>query len=134
MVSPRDTAIFHIEQIAMEGDTEGFAFLPRGETLEVRVPAGETLELHLSNYRMKLHVGQRYRLTDEDGKIHVLPTGKSTVGRHATADVVVATDNRTISRKHLILEPVSPDTVRLTDLSSHGTSVPVHFVKAAAGV
>jgi len=123
-----DTAIFQLEQIHREDDTEGFASLPRGETVNVEVQPGESVELRLSTCRLKLHPGQRFRITDQSGDIHLLTEGKSIVGRHNSADIVVAADDRTISRRHLMIEPVSPTRVKLTDLSSHGTSLPIQFL------
>ena len=128
IVSMRDTAIFQVEHFTLEGDTEGFALLPRGETLDIKLEQNEPLEILLSNLRLKVYPGQRFRLTGEDGQVHILATGKNLIGRHGSCDVVVGGDNRTISRKHLMIEPISTTAVRITDLSSHGTSIPMHYL------
>ncbi len=97
--------------------------LERGETVIVHIPPGEAVELRLSVHPFRLYGGQSHYLVDENGAEHLLRPGKNMVGRQVDGDVVVDPQLRAVSRRHLIIETIDEETVALTDVSAHGTSM-----------
>ncbi len=110
MLSPRDSALQR---------------LPRGETITIQLDGDTNLELVLSRHKFTLVSGQQLYLVDENGPDYALSYGRNRVGREQGNDVIVDPAYRDVSRKHLIIDVESPRHVRLTDLSSHGTYVPL---------
>lgn len=110
MLSPRDDALQR---------------LPRGETITIQLDGEVNLELVLSRHKFTVVSGQQVYLVDENGPDYPLQYGRNRVGREQGNDVVVDPTYRDVSRKHLIIDVESPRHVRLTDLSSHGTYVPI---------
>jgi hypothetical protein len=110
---------------------EEFQPLPRGETVELVVDDDDDLEIRLSHHSFRLVAGEPFVLTESDGSAHILGPGKNVLGRHQSNDVVLGPTYRDVSRKHLVLEPMDANRLRLTDISAHGTFVPAHFLAAA---
>lgn len=102
--------------------------LPRGESLRVKPPAGETMELVLSRHPFHVRTGAEPVLVNDDGSELALKPGRNVVGRHPDSDVMVSAAYRDVSRTHLILELEADGAVRLTDLSTHGTFVPARLL------
>ena len=48
------------------------------------------------------------------------------------SDVVVGAEYRDVSRKYFIVETEDPEVIRLTDISSLGTSIPYEYLDATA--
>ncbi|MFT5174852.1 MAG: pSer/pThr/pTyr-binding forkhead associated (FHA) protein, partial [Gammaproteobacteria bacterium] len=78
------------------------------------------------------------RLTNKDGKIVFfddaeqatqLRPGRNIIGRDASCDILINSAYREISRKHLILELSEDTKLRVTDISSHGTSLNPRFLE-----
>ena len=105
--------------------------LPKGETITVRLPEGEEMDLSLSRHPFKLLSGHHFYLIDEAGADYLLRPGKNAVGRELDNEVVINAGYRDVSRTHLLIEPVGTDAAQLTDLSSHGCFVPAQFVVRA---
>jgi hypothetical protein len=106
--------------------------LPRGQTVALRLPDGATVDILLSKHKFKLVAGDPLALVDSTGHRYDLHPGKNRIGRHVDNDVTIDTAYRSVSRKHLILEPRAHDVVRITDLSAHGTFVPPEYLLAAS--
>lgn len=122
----KETVIFELSETGDHRvDTSQFERLPKGETVAVRFPDGRELEIMLSKNRFKLVPGISFSFIDERGSDHALDAGKNRVGRDSESEIVIASSFRDVSRCHLIIEPFSPDTALFTDLSSHGTYVPI---------
>ena len=99
--------------------------LPRGETICVNLGEAGEMPLQLSRqHEFRLLAGQPMRLQDPDGASHVLLEGRNVVGRHAGNEVVVDADYRSVSRRHMVVEPLGANMALLTDLSAHGSFVP----------
>ena len=60
-------------------------------------------------------------LVGESG-VAVVP-GRNVIGRHSGNEVVIDPAYLAISRKHVIIEPISENAALLTDISSHGTFI-----------
>jgi len=125
----QDTAIFAAPPTAVPGG--GFLALPRGEPTRIELADGRELALRLGAEEFKLFPGPRFHLVDGAGAIHRLGEGRSSVGRHAENTVVISPRLRTVSRRHLVIEPLAVDAVLLTDLSSGGTFVPERYLRAS---
>jgi len=119
-----ETAIFDLSEIRAAGGDLEFRPLPRGEAVRVELRDGREMALRLAGDEYKLFPGPRFHLLDGAGRIHPLKSGRNVVGRHADNDVVTDPSRRSISRQHLLIEPLAFDAVLLTDLSSLGTSIP----------
>lgn len=139
-VSYKETALFDLEQGGgggggvggSDGEDDGTQTLkpvPRGETICVRFIDGRELDIKLASHRYKLFPGKHFCLVDDvSGVTHLLRSGRNVIGRHSGNEVVIDPSYLAISRKHVIIEPVSENAVLLTDISSHGTFItPKHI-------
>ncbi len=105
-----------------------FERLPHGQAVLLRLDAGKPVDLLLARHHFKLFAGKTYRLVDEQGNLYLLHPGKNVLGREHGSDVTLSNDFRSISRRHVIIEPISDNVARLTDLSAHGTFLPPQFL------
>lgn len=116
----------------MEGeDEQGFRRLPKGESVLLAAEAGQSIDMLLAKHKFRLTVGEELELADDSGGSYRLQEGKNIVGRDTVCNIVVSPSHRDVSRLHLIIERVGRDRIRLTDLSSHGTQLPVAFMQKA---
>jgi len=134
-ISYRETALFDLDQGGggggsaggSDGEDEGTQTLksvPRGETICIRFIDGRELDIKLASHRYKLFPGKHFCLVDEaNGVTHLLRSGRNVIGRHSGNEVVIDPAYLAISRKHVIIEPVSENAALLTDISSHGTFI-----------
>jgi hypothetical protein len=98
--------------------------LPKGETVCIRLNGRSEVLLSLAGNPFRLVAGRRYGLIDDEGKELPLTTGKNIIGRHVDCEIRVDPACRSVSRQHLVVEPVTEDMVLLTDVSAHGTQIP----------
>jgi hypothetical protein len=126
----RDTLIFNVKDSAVSGNggSQRFGRIPKGETVEFSLHPDEEAPVLLAQHRCSLLNKDRLMFIDNHGQDSELHPGKSIVGRDLSCDVVVDPGLREVSRKHLIVE-VDGTAIRLTDISSHGTSVPEEFLE-----
>ena len=99
--------------------------LPRGESIRLNASPGKPVEVVLSRHPCSIHTQPAPLLVDEEGNEAPLRTGRNVLGRHPESDVMLDAAYRDVSRTHLIVEVEEDGGLRLTDLSSHGTFVPV---------
>lgn len=124
MAGSRDTGIFESTMYDEARPSRKFAPLPRGETICLRFSDSPEMTLRLSAHSFKLVAGKHFYLVDDQGASYLVRPGKNLVGRQAGCDVVIDSVYRGVSRKHLIIEPVSETVALVTDISSHGTYMP----------
>ena len=133
-ISYKETALFDLDQGGGGGgagggddEDEGTQTLkpvPRGEAICIRFTDGRELDIKLASHRYKLFPGKHFCLVDEaSGVTHLLRSGRNVIGRHSGNEVVIDPAYLAISRKHVIIEPVSENAALLTDISSHGTFI-----------
>jgi hypothetical protein len=133
-ISHKETALFDLDQGGGggagagggddDGGTQTLESLPRGETICIRFIDGRELEVKLASHRYKLFPGKHFCLVDDaSGVTHLLRSGRNVIGRHSGNEVVIDPAYLAISRKHVIIEPISENAALLTDISSHGTFV-----------
>lgn len=120
----RDTGLFEPGPAGGTLTREEFSALPRGETVCLRFNGSPEMPIRFSSHCFKLKSGKSFQLIDEYGTSYLIRSGKNLIGRHTDCDVVVEPFYRGVSRRHLIVEPVSETVALVTDLSSHGTYVP----------
>lgn len=122
--SLHETVIFDLSMTPdeYEGDSR-LERLPVGEPVLLRLPATGEIELVLSRHPFKVALGERRCLIDDAGHDYPLFPGRNVVGRQPGNDIVVNPSYRDVSRKHLVIEVGDAASLRVTDLSSHGTFV-----------
>jgi hypothetical protein len=134
---PGDTAIFDMTQVVADENgadldadqASGLCTLAKGETVTLHLGQEREVELILAGNRMRLFTGRDFYLADDDNNTYPLRPGKNLIGRNSGCDVVLDAACRSVSRNHLIVQAISTNEVRLTDLSAHGTEVPVQFLR-----
>jgi hypothetical protein len=118
----RETAIFDLPVLAEE-DGEEFARMPKGETVEIDLSNEGSVTVLLAKHPCRIEFDGGTKFIDDADSATGLRRGKNIVGRDASCDVPINATYREVSRKHLIIELDAESTVRLTDISSHGTSL-----------
>lgn len=135
-VSFRETSVLDLEEgggsggggaSGSDGGDDGTQTLkpvPRGETICIRFIDGREVDIKLASHRYKLFPGKHFCLVDDaSGVTHLLREGRNVIGRHSGNEVVIDPAYLAISRKHVIIEPISDNAALLTDISSHGTFI-----------
>lgn len=97
--------------------------LPRGEPVMIHVKSGENIEISLSKHKFWLTATAGLELVDEEGQHYMLAKGRNVIGRDMECDISLSPTLKDVSRKHLIIEILGDNRLKLTDLSSHGTTV-----------
>ena len=126
----RETVIFDLAAQAREGAShDAFTRIPKGETVEIDFRDGQEVGVMLAKHACVIALRESLAFVDDAGRGSRLRSGKTIVGRDASSDIVINPSYRDVSRKHLIVESDGKSLVRLTDISSHGTSVPPEFLE-----
>ncbi len=102
--------------------------LPRGESIEIRGLPESGMSLILGGHKFQLRGGEKFYLADDRGSEQPLRSAHNVIGRHTRSDVVIDQSYGGVSRRHLIVEPKTGGCAYLTDISTHGTFVPVKYV------
>ena len=97
--------------------------LPKGEPVMIHIKSGENVEISLSKHKFQVTFAAGLELIDEEGQHYMLAKGRNIIGRDMDCDISLSPTMKDISRKHLIIENLGDNRLKLTDLSSHGTSV-----------
>ena len=97
--------------------------LPKGEPVMIHIKSGENVEISLSKHKFWLTSTAGLELIDEEGQHYMLAKGRNIIGRDMECDISLNPTLKDISRKHLVIEYLGDNRLKLTDLSSHGTSV-----------
>ena len=118
----RETAIFDVMD-PRDQDANLFIRMPKGETVEIDLATEGAIVVMLAKHRCRIEQNGKVSFMDDSGRATPLRRGKNIVGRDTSCDVQVNVGFREVSRKHLIVELVDSHVVRLTDISSHGTSL-----------
>lgn len=124
----RETAIFDLSEFPGEEGAE-FSRVPKGETVEVDLSMEGSVHVLLAKHRCRVESPGKPVFVDDNEQVTKLRRGKNIIGRDATCDVLINVAYRDVSRKHLIIEVADENNVRLTDISSHGTSLSSHLLE-----
>ena len=113
------------DTISFDAGVEEFHFtrLPQGRATTVYARPGEGIALNLAGHSFALKADTDWALVGDDGERHVLRAGVNSIGRSSANDIVVKASYSKVSRRHLLAEPLGPDIIALTDLSTYGTFV-----------
>lgn len=112
----------------LERHETSFSRLPKGETVEVDLEGDHPIDLLLAKHQCRILLRDRLLFVDQGGNNSELRVGRNVVGRDATSDVIMDASLRDVSRKHLIVESNGVGQIKLTDISSHGTSLPPKYL------
>lgn len=112
----------------LERHETSFSRLPKGETVEVDLEGDHPIDLLLAKHQCRILLRDRLLFVDQGGNDSELRVGRNVVGRDATSDVIMDASLRDVSRKHLIVESNGVGQIKLTDISSHGTSLPPKYL------
>jgi len=103
----------------------------KGEYVTIHMKTGKDILILLSNNQCKIvSDNSGIKFIDDSGRSCDLKVGKNMIGRDSRSDVRMNAKLRDISRTHLIIEINDTDTLYLTDLSSHGTSLPAKYLES----
>lgn len=105
-----------------------FSRLPKGETVEVDLDENCAIDLLLARHQCRILMRDRLLFVDQNGHDSELRVGRNVVGRDASSDIIMDANLRDVSRKHLIVESDGVRQIKLTDISSHGTSLPPRYL------
>ena len=124
-----DTLIFDPTPYVPEHDsTAELQRLPKGETVEIHFAHDEAVNVVLAKHTFSILTDDAIHFLDDQQHDHVLRPGKNIVGRDASSDIVIDSNYRAVSRRHLIIETEGSSLVRLTDISSLGTFIPPEYL------
>jgi len=112
----------------LERHETSFSRLPKGETVEVDLEGEHPIDLLLAKHQCRILLRDRLLFVDQGGNNSELREGRNVVGRDVTSDVIMDASLRDVSRKHLIVESNGVGQIKLTDISSHGTSLPPKYL------
>ena len=125
----RETMLLNLNELAdLERHETSFSRLPKGETVELDLEEDQAIDLLLGKHQCRILLHDRLLFVDQRGHDSELRVGRNVVGRDATSDVIIDASLRDVSRKHLIVESDGARQLKLTDISSHGTSLPPRYL------
>ena len=84
----------------------------------------------LSKHKCSLVAKDGIQFIDHTGKSYTLGQGRNIIGRDTVSTVILDPSLRDISRLHLVIENVDHSSLQLTDLSSHGSFIPIKYLQS----
>lgn len=105
--------------------------MPKGENVTIRMKAGKEIDILISKHPCKIIGGESScKFIDEAGRRYDLKIGKNVIGRDSKSDIMLDPNLRDVSRMHLVIEADDTNTLYLTDLSAHGTYIPLKYLES----
>ena len=105
--------------------------MTKGEYVTIHMQTGKHILILLSNNQCELVSDiSGIKFIDDSGRSCDLKVGKNMIGRDSKSDIMMNANLRDISRTHLVIEINDTNTLYLTDLSSHGTSLPAKYLES----
>ena len=124
----RETAIFNFGELSGQNSGD-FSRMPKGETIEFSLPVVRELNLLIAVHPCSIKHADKPIFIDDKGQETRLHSGRNIIGRDANNEVVIDAHYRDVSRRHLMVEVETGGITKLTDISSHGTSIPPDFLE-----
>ncbi len=112
-----------------ESNRQGLERIPKGEAVIIALAPGKEFEIMLSKHKCKLSSKDGIQFVDQAGKSHVLNKGRNAIGRDAAGTVKIDSSLRDVSRLHLVIENLGDNNLQITDMSSHGTYIPLNLLE-----
>lgn len=103
--------------------------LPKGRSIVLGLAPGDSVEMILSRHKCQLRMDERLRFTHINEQSDEVDNKRVAIGRDKVNDVIIDPEWRDVSRLHLVVEDLGNGNVQLTDVSSHGTFLPVEFMQ-----
>ncbi|MFQ5661196.1 MAG: FHA domain-containing protein [Gammaproteobacteria bacterium] len=122
-----DNTVF--EPIEGDGAGKEVERMPKGEAVTVTLKPNEEISVILSKHICKLSAKNGIQFTDQAGRTYTLGKGRNIIGRDTVSNVIMEPSLKDVSRLHLVIENYDDNTLQLTDLSSHGTYIPLKFIE-----
>lgn len=120
-----ETILFDVAQAVIGTPaTQSLRRLPQGEAVRLHTLPGHPVAIRLGKHTFELRNESGWVLCDPQGHQFALPDRQITIGRSSDNDIILGSEFRNVSRRHLIIEPLDDQVVVLTDISSHGTFTP----------
>lgn len=105
--------------------------MPKGENVTIRMKAGKEIDVLISKHQCKIICEESgSKFIDEAGRSYKLKAGKNVIGRDSKSDIMLDPNLRDVSRMHLVIETDDTNTLYLTDLSAHGTYIPLKYLES----
>lgn len=102
--------------------------LPKGRAVVLGLTPGEPLELILSRHKCRICVDNHVMFTHFNNQQEECENKRIAIGREKINDIIIDPSWRDVSRLHLVVENLGNGNIQMTDLSSHGTFLPVEFI------
>lgn len=106
-----------------------FQRMPKGEAVTITLSPDAEMNVMLSKHKCSLRAKDGIQFTDHTGKSYTLAKGRNIIGRDTISTVILDPSLRDISRLHLVIENIDNSSLQLTDLSSHGSFIPIKFMQ-----
>ncbi len=119
------------EPLSGNTSTSAMEKMPKGENVTIRMKPGKEIDVLISKHPCKIindESGNKF--IDQSGRSYTLKTGKNVIGRDSKTDIMLDPNLRDVSRMHLVIETDETNTLYLTDLSAHGTYIPVKYLES----
>lgn len=126
--SLRDALMLHAPLTAGNNPDHKYERMPKGETVRIHLPASSKMELLLARHHCHLVNEDGFEFCDDRGTKHRLEQKRSSIGRDVQCSIMVDPSWRDVSRMHLIIEVRGRHDLEITDMSSHGTFIPAHYL------
>jgi hypothetical protein len=105
--------------------------MPKGENVTIRMKPGKQIDVLISKHPCKIiREESGCKFIDTSGRSYQLKTGKNVIGRDSKSDIMMDPNLRDVSRTHLVIETDETNTLYLTDLSAHGTYIPIKYLES----
>lgn len=128
----KDTLILEntlFEPTPAERKAGDFEKMPKGEAVSLTLAPGTEFEIVLSKHRCRIKVDDKVHFVDQAGRSYSLKSGRNVVGRDTVSTIMIDPALRDVSRLHLVIENLGDNTIKLTDMSSHGTYLPARLLE-----
>jgi len=107
-----------------------FERMPKGEPVIITFAAAEEVDVLLSRHACKmLSEGQKLIFLDNAGRRYDINDKRTVVGRDSVSTIMIDPSLRDVSRIHIVIEKFGANTVKVTDLSSHGTYIQKKYLE-----
>jgi FHA domain-containing protein len=119
------------EPVAGSKTSDEMEKMPKGENVTIRMKAGKEIDVLISKHPCKIIADESgIKFIDESGRSYTLKLGKNVIGRDSKSDIMMDPNLRDVSRMHLVIETDDTNTLYMTDLSAHGTYIPLKYLES----